>query len=339
MATIKQIALLAGVSRGTVDRVLNNRGVVNGRTATRVLEIAKSLDYKPNRAGRALAAQKKKLKLGVVLMGESNSFFHDVMLGINSKAKELMEFGCTVLTRNVQLSEQSQVEAIDELVKQGIHGLVIAPYNHPDVIAKINEISDKGIAVVTTNTDVSGSKRIAYVGSNYLLSGSTAAGLMSMVTGGNAIVGIVTGSLNVLCHTQRIAGFESVIEKSYKGIRIAQTVENNDDDLESYEVTKNLLSRHKGIDAIYCTAAGVYGTCKAVSESGRAEKIKIICHDAVPTTRRLLKEGIIAATICQQPKKQGSKPLEILFNYLVSGVEPKAEINYTELDIRIRENI
>ena len=62
MATIKQIAEMAGVSRGTVDRVLNNRGSVNANTAARVREIAEKLNYKPNKAGLMLAAQKKNLK-------------------------------------------------------------------------------------------------------------------------------------------------------------------------------------------------------------------------------------------------------------------------------------
>ena len=60
MATIKEIAALAGVSRGTVDRVLNDRGAVNPETAEKIRKIAKELDYKPNRAGLVLAAQKKR---------------------------------------------------------------------------------------------------------------------------------------------------------------------------------------------------------------------------------------------------------------------------------------
>ena len=54
MATIKEIAALAGVSRGTVDRVLNDRGAVNPETAEKIRKIAKELDYKPNRAGLVL---------------------------------------------------------------------------------------------------------------------------------------------------------------------------------------------------------------------------------------------------------------------------------------------
>lgn len=70
----KQIAEMAGVSRGTVDRVLNNRGSVNANTAARVREIAEKLNYKPNKAGLMLAAQKKNLKIGVILFPDSNPF-------------------------------------------------------------------------------------------------------------------------------------------------------------------------------------------------------------------------------------------------------------------------
>lgn len=53
MVTIKEIADRAGVSRGTVDRVLNNRGKVNPEKEERVRRIAQELGYKPNVAGKA----------------------------------------------------------------------------------------------------------------------------------------------------------------------------------------------------------------------------------------------------------------------------------------------
>ena len=59
MVTIKQIADLCGVSRGTVDRVINERGNVKPETKELVLSMAKKLGYKPNPAGKALSARKK----------------------------------------------------------------------------------------------------------------------------------------------------------------------------------------------------------------------------------------------------------------------------------------
>ena len=65
--TAQQIAELAGVSRGTVDRALHNRGRVNPEVAARIRQIATELGYKPNLVGQALVRSKQGAKLGVIL--------------------------------------------------------------------------------------------------------------------------------------------------------------------------------------------------------------------------------------------------------------------------------
>ena len=217
MATIKQIAELAGVSRGTVDRVLNNRGSVNANTAARVREIAEKLNYKPNKAGLMLAAQKKNLKIGVILFPDSNPFFSEVLEGVNAKAKELSAYNFTVLIRQVPFDETEQFNTMEALLAEGINGLVIAPFNSLYIAAEIDRLTEMNIPVITVNTDIL-SRRIAYVGSNYRLSGQTAAGLVSLMTFGEIHIGIVTGSSHVLCHSDRIEGFTSTL--SEKGERI-----------------------------------------------------------------------------------------------------------------------
>ncbi len=342
MATLKEIADLAGVSRGTVDRVLNHRGSVNPQTEKKILEIVQTLDYKPNKAGIVLAAQKKNLKLGVVLLGRDTVFYDDILAGVRDKAEELEGYNCSVLLRQTEYDLTQQLDAIDELVAEGISGLAISPYNDNAVREKIDALHEQGIPVVTLNTDIENSRRLAYVGCHFYRSGETAGGLMHLMTGGAAErcvrVGIISGSTNILCHTERIAGFRHVTE-SYGGIRIVETVNTYDDETESYDLTADMLRRHPEINALYFTAGGVYGGCRAVMDSGRAGQITVITNDMVDTTREFLENGLIAATICQQPFVQGYKPLSILFTYLTTGELPAVENDYVNIDIRIRENL
>ncbi len=338
MATIKEIATLAGVSRGTVDRVLNHRGDVNPQTAEKILEIVRALDYKPNKAGIVLAAQKKNLKLGVVLLGIGNPFFDDVLSGVYEKARELDGYNCSVLIRQTEYSLDEQLSAIDDLLSEGISGLAISPYNDAAVREKINLLCERGIPVVTLNTDIENSRRLAYVGSHFYRSGETAAGLMHLMTQGQVYVGIVSGSQNILCHTERIAGFTH-ITASHPNIHIVETVNNNDDDRVSRRLTEKLLTDHPEINALYFTAGGVYGGCQAVEDSGKKSDITVITNDLVPTTREYMEKGLIAATICQQPFQQGVLPLTILFACLTTGEMPSVENNYVDVDIRIRENL
>ena len=338
MATIKEIASLAGVSRGTVDRVLNHRGSVNPQTEQKILEIVQALDYKPNKAGIVLAARKKNLKLGVVLLGLGTVFYDDILAGVRSRAEELADYNCSVIIRQTDYNPDQQLSAIDELVAEGINGLALSPYNDPAVREKINELYDMGIPVVTLNTDIENSKRIAYVGSHFYRSGETAGGLMHLMTHGLVHVGIISGSRNILCHTERIAGFSHAIS-SYGNIRIVDTVNNNDDEKESYRLTAALLDSHPEINALYFTAGGVYGGCRAVMDNNRYDNITVITYDIVNTTKEYIEKGLISATICQQPFLQGSKPLTILFTYLTTGELPAVENDYVDIDIRIKENL
>ncbi len=339
MATIREIAELAGVSRGTVDRVLNGRGSVNEKTAQKVYEIARALNYRPNPAGLALAAQKKQLRLGVISGASDNPFFAQILENLNAKAKELSCYNCSVLIRQVAFDARIQEDAIDALLTEGIHGLALSPVNVPSIRAKIDQLVEAGIPVITFNTDLRNSKRLSYVGSDFFHAGETAAGLMRLMTHGEIQAGIVTGSLDVLCHTERIAGFTQTLSRNCPRIRIADTVYCHDDNIETYEQTQRLLERHPQINALFFAAGGVYGGCRAVQALGLSGKLPIICFDAVPITCSLIQEGTICAAIGQHPEIQGRKPLELLFNYLTSGELPEREYFYTDADIRIRENI
>lgn len=337
MTTIKEIADLAGVSRGTVDRVLNNRGSVNPKTAEKILGIVRAMDYRPNKAGTALAAQKKKYKIGVILFSEHNPFFDEVMEGVREKSEEMRDYGITTLTRRVEFDADAQLAAIDELLAEGIHGLMLAPYNHMRIQQKIDELMEQQIPVVTVNTDIDGSRRLAYVGSDFFRGGCIAAGLFALMTSGNVELGIITGSSNVLCHTERIQGLRRTLEQNYPRIQIAEILENHDDEFESYALVKQLLMQYPRLDALFFTAAGVHGGCRAIQESGRHPKV--ITFDEVPTTLEMMRNGVISATISQQPHRQGSGALDILFEYLTSGIQPEQEENYVELSVKIKESL
>lgn len=339
MATIKEIAELAGVSRGTVDRVLNNRGSVNRETEKKILEIAKQLDYRPNKAGLVLAAQKKKLKLGVIIFSTKNYFFSDVLQGVLEKAKELADYNCTILIREISFDISQQLSALDSLVAEGVNGIAITPFNHPSVQKYIDTLFDRGIPVVTLNTDIDGSKRIAYVGSHYRHSGETAAGLMNLLTQGTAKIGIVNGSPDVLCHTERVAGFCETLKAHYPGLTVSDIVHNHDSDEEGYAETMKLLTKHPDLNALFLSAGGSHGVCRAIKESGYAGKLKVIGYDKAPFTQKLIEDGTLCAVICQRPRIQGSMPLDILFTYLTTGEAPEKELQYMDVVIRIKENL
>lgn len=160
--TAQQIAELAGVSRGTVDRALHNRGRVNPEVSARILQIAKDLGYKPNMIGQALVRNKQVFLLGMILQSAETTTMQDVSRGAAQSAEELRASGADLLIKEIKgLDAEKVLEAIDELLKEGVRGLAIAPNNAPELVERINELHHQGIPVVTLNSDAPGAAACA----------------------------------------------------------------------------------------------------------------------------------------------------------------------------------
>ncbi len=203
---------------------------------------------------------------------------------------------------------------------------MISPFNDTAVANKIDQLQSRQIPVITTNTDIRNSSRLAFVGSDFLPLRADCCRSDESHDLREVRAGIVTGSSQVLCHTDRIAGFCDRISACYPRIRIIAEIENSDDDFESYDKTRALLSAHPDINALYFTAAGVYGGCRAVLSLNRTD-IHILAYDKIPATKELMEQHIISAVICQQPAIQGSKPIQLLFDYLTAG-EAALTVNF-----------
>ena len=337
--TIRQIAELSGISRGTVDRVLNNRGRVKPETQELVRKVAKELGYKPNAAGKALAAMKKNFIIGIILSSEGNEFFDDVIAGMKQAEKKAATYGIQVIMKTMKGYQVDVQLALIRQLESSIHLLIIQPINDDSIAKELKKLTDQGIKIITINNDIENSDRLCYVGSNYFKSGEIACGCLGLLTKGCAHVGIATGSVKMWGHNQRILGFNSIAKKKYKDFILADIIETNDDDVQGYEATLNMLKKHPSINALYIVAAGAAGVCKAVMELNRQDSIDIVACDTPPAVKRLLEQGIIKATICQQPYLQGYQGLMIALEFLIHGILPKEEYHIINSEIKIPENL
>lgn len=340
MVSQKKIAELAGVSRGTVDRVLNNRSDVSPEVQERVMQIANALKYKPNRAAKSLVLQQKNLKIGCILGEEENPFYIQLIEGIEQKAKELEPYGVQVVIHRatyINSNANRFVEKIDELLDANINGLIIQPFMDSFVIDKLKLIAESQIPIVALNTNESGFEH-CYVGNDFYVCGKTAANLLDLITGGICKVGIITGFLNTSSHADRVRGIIDYIDEK-PNMEIVSTIENQDDDFISFSKTETMLRNHSDIDALIITAGGVYGACRALKMTPDYNRIRVVSFDDVPTTKALIKDGTILGTICQQPVRQGALALEALFDYFIDPSKFIERKIYTDIQIKLKANI
>lgn len=338
--TLKQIAELAGVSRGTVDRALYNRGRVKPEVAERIKKIAKELGYQPNRAGKALAMTNHPMKIGVIAQATETPFMHQLRAGIEDAANDVAAFGAEVIIRSgVGLDVTDQLKMIDELLAEGINGLAIAPADNPHMRDRINSLVDAGIPVVTFNADIDDTRRMCFVGQNSELAGRTCAGLLNTITPEHGLVLPISGYQYNHSHALRIKGFCSEIEQSFPKIQTLPAVYCQDDEMLTQELTEETLRQHPDLTAIYIAAGGQAGVCRALERTGYADSVRVICFDLIPNNIRNLLDSRIDFLIGQDAHTQGFMPIMILFDYLFSGKTPENKYYYTDISIKNKYNV
>lgn len=343
MATIKDIAQKAGVSIGTVDRVLHDRGMVNAKTRERILLVMEELDYHPNHVAQGLAVRKKKLKLCFVIPDTRNHpFFLEVRNAAEKKAEELKQYGVQVIFQVLKGDRQDHSIQYTELYEnlEKVDGLVILGMRTREMGQYLEEIEKRKIPVVFYNSLAENCEYLAYVGCNYVNAGKLAAGLSALAGGENARVCIYSeGYCGIASYEDRLRGFRQEAKDRYPGMQILDVRQISDDQIDNYLSAKDMLLKFPDVNIVYVINPADYGICEAIYRADEKHQVRIITNDLVERQIQMIEKGMISATVCQEPEKQGAMSLEILFRYLAYGMVPEEKMCYTNLSIHIAQNI
>ena len=338
--TINEIARLAGVSRGTVDRVLHNRGKVDAEKERRIREIIKETGFTPNIAAMALKRSTDHLRLGVLLPPRykgSNPFYDEVIEGVKKAVEDFKTYGVTVDLRYFPSFNPKEVtDFIRNIVSEGVDGLAMVGIDSQlikDYIASVR------VPVVTLNTDFTNSSRLCFVGQNHLAAGRTAGRLLCRFLQHPGKIAPLISFGNLTAHTQRVEGMSSMMRACPWEVEVLPSLETHDSVEQAYDVVAELIRREKDLACIYVAGGGQTGASQALADSGRAGDITMACYDLLPQTLEHIRQGVVDFTIGQQPRLQGYLPVSILYDYLVLGRKPEKECYYTAIDIRLPENV
>lgn len=121
MATLKDVAELAGVTVTTVSRVLNNRGYISDKTRQAVYDAMKRLDYRPNELARSLSKQRTNV-IGVIVPSAAHPFFCRV---VSFLEQEAARHGYKIMLCNSSHQREKEIEYIDMLKSNKVAAIVL----------------------------------------------------------------------------------------------------------------------------------------------------------------------------------------------------------------------
>lgn len=298
------------------------------------------MGFSPNRAGRILAARKHPITVGCCFPGVENDFFIDVASGYRAAQREFGHYGVSVKMHRLKGYEpEEHLAAIKLLVEQGCGALCISTVDTPEIRRCVDELVDSGIPVITVNNDLTNTKRLCYVGTDYLRGGSVAAALLCKMTPSPMNLLVVTGSLYMKGHNERVRGFSHTLRKYGLPYNTIDVFESLDSDTHAYNRTRQILQEHPETNCIFIAAAGTAGVGRAVKELGLQNSLVLSSCDDIPSTKELMRDGVVDFTVCQQPWEQGYRAIQLLFDYIVDNREKTPEDFITDTVIKIKENI
>ena len=318
---IHQIAQLAKVSIGTVDRALHGRPGINPATRQRILKIASQIGYRPNLAARALSIARANVRIGVCVPREIHFFYDQMWRGILDEEARASHLGVQFIHRPVHSLGEHDAEAFQELVQQQVDGIILTAGNPAGLTPFIDEAEEKGIRVICVSTDAPRSRRSSIVCVEPRLNGCLAGELMAKIIPNESQVAVVAGMLSAEDHRKKADGFTQALPQYSAGSRIAQVIEDHQDETESFQKTSDLLTRFPDLAGIYVNTVNCLPVCQALIERGLAGKVKLVATDLFPEMAPHLEQGTITASIYQHPFRQGQIAVRVLADYLTNKTE------------------
>lgn len=212
------------------------------------------------------------------------------------------------------------LKILDMGIATSVDGIITSIQEDKEYVPLIKKAYDISIPVITIDTDVKNSKRIAYVGTNNIAAGSAAGQELAEITFAKAKIGIIMAGITTTSQVERVGGFKDYIS-NYPGMKIIASASSNSDIIEAELVARKMMEQHPEIDALYCTSSldGI-GAARAVVDRNEIGKVKIVCFDDLPETLEFIKSDVIQGTVVQKPYEMGYDSVNLIMDKLEGKV-------------------
>jgi len=338
---IKQLAKLANVSIGTIDRVLHKRGGVSKDTELKVLEIIKDTGYQKNMvASRLKLASKKKIRFAVLIpeTKDAYSYWKLPKKGILKAVDELREFGVKVDFYHFSGLSGSFRASSAQIISKTYDAIVAVPFNEEECNALLEKAKAGNIPVVFLDTEIDLEEQAYFVRQDSRMAGMVAGRLLRGLVGAVGkylIVHVLNGEGTQTNNRQRENGFRAFFDASDRSADITVLNHSLEHPLVISPEIKNWLngSEAKGI---FVTNSRAYIIPELLSTVG-ATNTFLVGFDLNERNVAYLKEGQINFLINQQPKFQGYVAIKSLFNYLTKQDSSELHQNIP-IEIMVKEH-
>ncbi|MGV3344652.1 ribose operon transcriptional repressor RbsR [Enterobacteriaceae bacterium LUAb1] len=324
MATMKDVARLAGVSTSTVSHVINNNRFVSTAIQTKVQQAIKELNYAPSALARSLKINQTRT-IGMLLSASSNPFYSEVVRGVE---RSCYERGYSLILCNTEGSEERLNRSLESLMQKRVDGLLIlCTESHvpsPDILSRYPKIPSVMMdwAPFEGNSDI--------IQDNSLLGGELATNYL--INHGYTRIACIAGPQDKLPARLRLEGFKQAMVRANIPLLPEYVVYGDFEFPGGINAMIQLLSLPQRPQAVFTgNDAMAVGAYHALWQAGLRvpEDIAIIGYDNLELSRYLTPP----LTTIHQPKLElGERAIDILIRRMADpGLDQQTLVLTPEL--------
>ena len=339
---IKDIARMAGVSAGTVDRVLHNRGNVSDDARIAVEKIIEQVDYRPNMHVSSLSL-KRRYKIAVTTpQYSSGAYWESIHNGIKHTLDEYenIKVEYHVFTYN-QYDIYSCREVFEKISRFEMDALIIGTTFREETIKLCSKMDERQIPYIFVDSSVDECKPLAFFSADHYMVGRLIANLITSITPKGSNIGLLqavrTGDSSAYTTILRKKGFTdylSEMKSMNQVLKIPFSVSQPEDNERHLS---HFFKNHKNVPGIVV----MNSRGSIVSDylyNNNMDNVKMICMDLTTPNIEAVKKGHIDLLIGQGPEYQGFYAMKTLLEYLIFK-NPVTVQNFVQLDIITKETV
>ncbi|MBR1484383.1 MAG: substrate-binding domain-containing protein [Prevotella sp.] len=340
---IKDIAQRAGVSVGTVDRVLHNRPNVSKAALDKVNKALEEMDYQPNMYASALAYNKSYTFYLIMPRHDSEAYWEEIETGAMAATDRRRDFSINLkIVYYERFNAPSFVHVSGECLKEQPDGVILVPAKIDVTTRFANQLQEKNVPFILLDSYLPDLKPLSFYGQDSFQSGYFAARMLMLIASKEKEIMLMkqlkNGHIGSKQQSNRETGFRHYMKDHFPGIAITEVDLPLDEDREKYnDILEEFFTEHPHVHHCITFNSKAHLVGDFLLRTNR-RNVQIMGYDMVPKNEECVRQGSISFLIAQHAYRQGYSCVETLFEAIVlkKKVNP---VNYMPIELLTKENV
>ena len=340
---IKEIAERAGVSAGTVDRILHNRGKVSAQSREAVEKVLSEFGYKYNIHLSAMSFRKE-INVNICIpIANSGEYWESVKDGFEHALEEYHDID---IKPHYFFYDQYDVyscrNAYEEVIAKETDAVIIGSTFTEDTLTFCRQLDNAAIPYVLVDSIVEGTKPYETYTTDQYACGYLLARLLDAATPRGNSIAIFRfqriGDQSAGNSQERSRGFDAYMNENGKKGRVIETTLPVTGKQQMESTLLEFLAEHPDVKGIAVLNSKGSVLAETLHKNGISD-VQVISFDLTSRNRRCLETGQITALLCQKPELQGFNAIKSVINKLLYNLPVQQVHHLMPIDVVFKENL